>query len=131
MNKISLTLFVAFTAVILVGGTLLLSSKPGDSTDTLGTQDTQELPKNIEYYWGDGCPHCAVVAEFLENWSKKDEINIEKLETWSSPANARKLTQRASYCNLRSNQVGVPFLFTPKGECIIGDQPIIDHLKSL
>jgi len=84
-----------------------------------------------EYFWGDGCPHCAIVQEFFDSWEGKDKIQIDKKETWSNPENARLLTQRARACNIPTNEMGVPLLVKPDGECIGGDQPIIDYFKSL
>ena len=95
-------------------------------------QQTPPPPVNgYEYFWGDGCPHCAVVQKFFDSWEGKDKIQIDKKETWSNPENARLLTQRARACNISTSDMGVPLLVTPEGKCIGGDQPIIDYFKSL
>ncbi len=90
-----------------------------------------KLPTGYEYYWGDGCPHCANVAAFLESWDKKDKINLQKLEVWSNPTNAKLMQERYSYCKVDKTQMGVPLLFTPDGKCLVGDVPIIDFLKNI
>lgn len=97
------------------------------------TQKTTTVPAltGYEYFWGDGCPHCAVVAEFLATWEGRDKIKIEKKEVWKSTVNSRVLGARAASCNIPQDELGVPLLVTPEGKCIVGDQPIIDHLKSL
>ena len=84
-----------------------------------------------EYFWGDGCPHCAVIEEFLATWEGKDKINIEKKEVWKDTGNSRVLGARAAACNIPQDELGVPLLVTPEGQCIVGDQPIIEHLKNL
>lgn len=84
-----------------------------------------------EYFWGDGCPHCAVVEEFLASWEGKDKIKIEKKEVWKDSGNARVLGARAAACNIPQDELGVPLLVTPEGQCIVGDQPIIEFLKNL
>lgn len=90
------------------------------------------LPSNYEYFWGNGCPHCANVASFFERWSGKDKVNVEKKEVWENPANAALMQERYSYCKVTDrSQMGVPLLFTPDGKCLVGDVPIIDHFKSL
>jgi len=86
---------------------------------------------SYEYFWGNGCPHCAKVEEFLNSWDKKDKIQIDKKEVWYDKSNASLMAQRANHCNIPSDQLGVPLLFTPDGKCLIGDQPIIEYFKSL
>lgn len=108
------------TVLILIGGAYL-ASKP------------QEIPpiSGYEYFWGDGCPHCKIVADFMETWSGKDKINIKKLEVWNNTKNASLMNERAKTCNVVRTQMGVPFMVTPDGKCLMGDQPIIEHFKSL
>lgn len=97
------------------------------------TQKNTNIPPiaGYEYFWGDGCPHCAVVAEFLATWEGKDKIKIEKKEVWKNTANSRVLGARAVNCGIPKDELGVPLLVTPEGQCIVGDQPIIEHLKNL
>lgn len=84
-----------------------------------------------EYFWGDGCPHCAKVAEFMDGWEQPESVEINKLETWYDSGNAKIMQARASSCGLPNNQVGVPLLYTYDGQCIVGDTPIIDYLGAL
>ena len=88
-------------------------------------------PTGYEYFWGQGCSHCAEVDEFLSTWEDKDKLELEKKEVYSNRANASLMRQRANACGLPSNQVGVPFLFTPEGECLTGDTPIIDFFENM
>lgn len=111
----------AITLLLMVGGAFLFS-KPQNQTP---------LPASYEYFWGDGCPHCANVQAFFETWDKKDRVHISKLEVWGSPANARLMKERAKYCNISPTGMGVPFLFTPEGKCLSGDTPIINLFKTL
>lgn len=119
MSKTSIILIVV-TVMTLFGGAYLFS-KP------------VEIPalSGYEYYWGDGCPHCKIVADFMETWSGKDKINIKKLEVWNNTKNASLMNERAKTCNVVRTQMGVPFMVTPDGKCLMGDQPIIEHFKSL
>ncbi len=131
--KKSLVIFGLLVAAIFFAGTLFLSEKKGDEGSPLSAsaENTNTLPDHYEYYWGDGCPHCKIVEDFLSTWDKKDQVNIEELEVWSSPQNARKMTSRANYCKIPQKELAVPFLFTPSGECLKGDEPIINYFKSL
>jgi len=66
----------------------------------------------------------------MDSWEGTAKISPEKKEI-SSPANSNLLVRRASSCNISVNDIGVPFLFTPEGKCIAGDEPIIEFFKSL
>jgi hypothetical protein len=124
MKKFFLPIVGALTILIIIGGVLLFSKEPPKSSPL-------PLPSSYEYFWGDGCPHCEVVEEFFSTWENRDKVKIDKKEVWSSAANAKVLQERASYCGVRPSEVGVPFLFTPEGKCLSGDQPIIDLFKNL
>ncbi len=119
MNKSGIILIVA-TILIMFGGAYIFS-KPVEIPELSG----------YEYYWGDGCPHCKIVDEFTQNWTGKDKINIKKLEVWKNTKNAELMAERAKNCNIVRTEMGVPLLVTPEGKCLIGDQPIIEHYKSL
>ena len=118
-------IFIVITIVIIIAGVFLFSNKK--TTPTIPAP----LPISNEYFWGDGCPHCTTVEEFLTTWERKDKINIDKKEVWKNKANAKLMSQRATYCELDKKKLGVPFLFTPEGICISGDEPIIEYFKSL
>lgn len=114
-------IIITIITLLLLGGGAYLMSKP------------VEVPAitSYEYYWGDGCPHCKIVDEFYTTWSGKDKINLKKLEVWSNTNNAFLMNERAKACNINRSGMGVPFLVTPDGTCLMGDQPIIEHYKSL
>ena len=113
--------------LIIIGGVFLFSNKSTNNTDVT----SPNLPDSYEYYWGEGCPHCANVEEFFSTWENRDKIQIDKKEVYKNQGNAGQFKSRAEYCNLPNNQVGVPFLFTPEGECAIGDTPIINLFEQL
>lgn len=119
MNKLVI-IIITFTILILGGGAYIFS-KP------------VEIPElsSYEYYWGNGCPHCKIVDDFFNNWSGKDKINIKKFEVWSNAKNAELMAERAKNCSVNRSEMGVPFLVTPEGKCLVGDGPIIEHYKSL
>lgn len=106
---------------IVIVTTLILFFKP----------TTYPLPTNLTYYWGDGCPHCKIVEDFISTWDKKDTAKLDKKEVWNNAANAKELKARYTYCKVPQSEMGVPLLFTPDGKCYSGDQPIIDYLKNI
>lgn len=95
------------------------------------SSESYPLPTTLTYYWGDGCPHCKIVADFLSTWDKKDTVEIDKKEVWNNVANAKELKARYEYCKVPQSETGVPLLFTPDGKCFSGDTPIIDYLKNI
>lgn len=113
------------TLLIIAGGIFIYSNKK------TGSSSTTSLPTSYEYFWGEGCSHCANVEKFLEGWSGKDKVALDKKEVFYNRANSQLMQQRAAYCNLDTRKIGVPFLFTPEGKCLVGDEPIIQYLKSL
>ncbi len=115
---------IIVTVVIIIGG-VFLTSKGQDSNSS----GSYPLPTELIYYWGDGCPHCKIVSDFLSSWDKKDTVEIDKKEVWNNVANAKELKARYEYCKVPQSQMGIPLLFTPEGKCYSGDTPIIDYLK--
>jgi len=118
------------TLIILLGGIALFSPKnPKVSSDA----NSQSIAgSKHEFYWSLTCPHCENVENFLETWSGKDKIEIEKYEVTSDRTNALKLIQRGQTCRIDDSSIGaVPLLFTPEGKCLLGDTPIISYLESL
>jgi glutaredoxin len=125
MKKFFLPATLAATIIIIVGGIFLTSNRQSTNPTPL------PLPSSYEYYWGDGCPHCANVEAFFESWDKKDQVKIDEKEVWKNPTNASLMLQRAKVCNLDTTNIAVPMLVTLDGQCFVGDTPIIDYLKSL
>ena len=87
MKKFPLIIGVV-TVLIVVGG-VFWTSKSSTSPSKL-----YPLPSNLQYYWGDGCPHCKIVEDFLTSWDKKDKVVIDKKEVWANAANAKELEAR-------------------------------------
>lgn len=117
---------IIVTILILLGGSYFLSKNSSSPQQT-----SLPLPTSVEYFWGDGCPHCANVAKFFETWDGKDKIAIDKKEVWSNKENQTLMLARAKSCGIKPSDLGVPFLYTPDGKCISGDALIIEYFKSL
>ena len=41
------------------------------------------------------------------------------------------MSQRAESCGLSQKELGVPFLFTPEGECVVSADGMIDLFQNL
>lgn len=124
MNKFPIIAGI-ITLLIIVAGVFLLSGK--ESSDT-----SLSLPSNLEYFWLESCPHCKNVQDFINTWEKKDQITIDKLEVQTNRQNGQRLLSVGKYCKIDSQSLGsVPLLFTSEGKCFLGDEPIINYLKTL
>ncbi len=82
----------------------------------------------IILFYGDGCPHCKIVEEYIEKNNIKEKISITQKEIYYNKINSNELVEKAKICGLPTNSIGVPFLFDGK-KCYIGDQDIINFFK--
>ncbi len=115
--------FVALLLVIVIGSGFYFFT---------GQKTAPVLVNSYEYYWREGCPHCEKVSEFFDGWSGSNKIELEKKGLHESAKNSNLLVQRAQKCGMSKNDpLGVPFLYTPDGSCLMGDEPIIEYFKSL
>ena len=112
------------TLLVIIGGVFAFSGKDQAPASPFP-------PASYEYFWGDGCPHCANVQAFFDTWEKKDQISLTKLEVWNNRDNASLMAERAKSCNISPTGMGVPFLVTPEGKCLSGDTDIINLFKGL
>jgi glutaredoxin len=106
----------------------LTSTSTQVSTNTVSTSSNNSLQNELTLFYGDGCPHCALVEAYLKENPPK--FNLKQKEVYYNEANQKELTLRAKACGLPLNEIGVPFLWTGSN-CIIGDQPIINYFKQL
>ena len=62
---------------------------------------------NLYLFWGDGCPHCALEKEYLEDLKKEyKELNVIQYEVWYNEENNTFLKQIADKTN--KSLTGVP-----------------------
>lgn len=81
-------------------------------------------------FYGDTCPHCKTVEEYITANNIKAKLSFKELEVFNNQANAQLLASKAQKCGLDvSGGVGVPFFFDGHN-CLVGDQPIIDYFKT-
>lgn len=88
------------------------------------------LPSGIVLFYGQGCPHCADVENFISQNKIEDKVKITRLEVWYNKNNAALLAQVAQKCGVTGNSVGVPFLYDGNGKCYIGEVDVPNFLKN-
>jgi len=93
----------------------------------------QEKNKNqqtgqIILFYGDGCPHCTTIEEYIKENNISDKVSFIKKEVYYNQNNAKELEDKAKICGLPTDLIGVPFLWDGK-KCLVGDQDIINFFK--
>jgi len=94
-----------------------------------------KIPNGIVLFFGEDCPHCKIVEEFLTD--NKIE-NITKLEipfngktSLQLKANVDVLLKITEICKVDVNSgVAIPFLYNGKDKCFTGDIDVINFLKN-
>jgi len=95
------------------------------------------LPEGIVLFFGEGCPHCKLVEDFISQNKISEKVQFTQLEipyngknSTQLTANAGVLVQVAQECKLDiSGGVNIPFLWDGQN-CLVGDEPIINFFKT-
>ena len=110
-------MFVILIAVIITGAFLFFNKA---SAPTVTNNE-------IIFYYGQECPHCVKVEEFIKNNNVDAKIKITKKEVWHNQTNATEMIGIANKCGIPTNSVGVPLLWDG-AKCYTGDTDIINWL---
>lgn len=117
---------VLAVVTVLVGALVVWGIRDGQSSGAAvdGVQDAA-----IVYYFGQECPHCQRVSQFLEDNKIAEKVDFVKKEVWHDAANNREMEQRAkSVCGIDKNALGVPFLIGD-GKCYVGEDEVMNFFK--
>jgi glutaredoxin len=117
-------------ALIIVGLSVLyvvLSKSPRDVPNT-------NLPNpDLVLYWGNTCPHCKNVEDYIKSNNLDEKLKINRKEVYDNQDNQKDLASTVNkYCPdlNQGGGIGVPLaLDTKTNTCLIGDKPIIDFLS--
>ena len=121
MNKAQKIVAGFFAIAILVIAVLFFISlkSPNDS-----------LPSGIVFYYGETCPHCKLVEEFMASNNATSRINVTMKESFSNLVNGDELIKIGSYCKLAKENLGAVPLVYSDGKCYLGDTEAINFLKT-
>jgi len=111
-------------AVAIVGGFLYWQKiKPRDNNNG---------NPNVILFYGSGCPHCANVSEFIKTNNIRSKVSFQEKEIFYNKDNANLLMEKAAACGLKSEEVGVPFLWdgTDGNKCYMGDVDVTNYFQS-
>ncbi|MCR4326609.1 MAG: hypothetical protein NUV52_03065 [Candidatus Roizmanbacteria bacterium] len=110
-----------FTLVLIIIITILLAAIVYGSKGNTS--------RDLVFYYGNTCPHCADVEEWMKKNNIEKKIKIVKKEVYENKVNAMELEKKAKSCGLATDSIGVPFLYTPEGECLLGTPDIVNYLR--
>jgi glutaredoxin len=79
-------------------------------------------------FYGDTCPHCKVVEDYIAANNVRAKIKFQELEVYENKDNAALLGKYAERCGIDTNQIGVPFFYNGQ-TCLIGQDEIINYFK--
>ena len=116
------TAIYIITAIILVAA-LFFVWQSGFLTKAVN------IPEGTILFYGEGCPHCKVVDDFITQNKVEEKVKFARLEVWNNKYNQKILTKAAEICNIKTDTVGVPFLFD-KNKCFVGQIEVIDFFKN-
>ncbi len=85
--------------------------------------------QEIILFYGDGCPHCEIVEEYISQNNVETKVSFAKKEAYYNKQNANDLASKAKACGIPTDSIGVPFLWDGS-KCLVGDQDIIEFFKS-
>lgn len=71
------------------------------------------------YFYGNTCPHCAELNQWLSKNQIDKKLKFEKKEVYQNQTNANLLQKAAIACGLNTNSIGVPFVYY-EGRCFVG-----------
>jgi glutaredoxin len=110
--------------IIVVFTFFKITSKPQEAVD--------DSPAKIILFWGEGCPHCKNVEQYLIDNKIDDKLTISRKEVYSNKQNQILMSQKADRCPEidQSAGMGVPMAyFVDEDKCYLGDTPIIEAIE--
>lgn len=125
MKKTILTVLII--VAVLLGFYKLTSQKPTSISTNTDYQNSDYI-----LFFGNTCPHCKVVEEFITQNQIDQKLKISQLEVYDNKSNSALFANMVKeVCPDQSSPSGlpVPFLINPKDkQCFIGSTPITDYL---
>jgi len=126
MNKKILFPTFLFISVLLLSIFILWKNK--ESGPDLGGAGQPNSENQVILFYGDGCPICAIVDDYIEKNNVKEKIEFEQKEVYYNKNNANELIEKAKTCGISAESIGVPFLWDGE-KCLMGSQDIINFFK--
>jgi len=126
MNKAQKIVMGFFTIALIVIAVLAVFYFRANPTGS--TIIDLEANSSVLYY-GETCPHCKIVEEFMKNNSIENQMEIIQKEAFSNKTNAEELLKVGEICKLPKEYIGAVPLLYADGKCYIGDKDIISFFQ--
>lgn len=123
MDKIPIIII----AVVVLAGAIFWAFQSGVFS---GPVTATQLPSGIVLFYGEECPHCKDVEEFIANNKIEDKVKISRMEVWHNKNNQAALTGVVQKCGITGSSIGVPFLYDGNGKCYVGEIDVPNFLKT-
>ncbi|EKE11416.1 MAG: hypothetical protein ACD_15C00084G0017 [uncultured bacterium] len=93
-------------------------------------KNISQTPVNsdIILFYGEECPHCKDLEEFIKKNNIAEKVKFNYLEVWHNKSNSGIMMEKAQECGFAKDQLGVPFLYA-KGRCFIGGPEVEKFFK--
>lgn len=129
MKNKKVYIFFAAILIIVFGIFLVINNNNSEITAPI-TEKTDGIKDSaIIYYFGKECPHCVSLQKFIDDNKVSEKIFFTKKEVWHNPENAKELNMKAKECNLKEDEIGVPFLYAD-GKCFVGGSEVENFFKT-
>lgn len=92
-------------------------------------QVAEQQNENTILYYGNGCPHCAIVDKYISDNGVAAKISFSQKEVYGNKNNRDELISKAQGCGLDTAAIGIPLLWD-NGKCYVGDEEIINYFKT-
>jgi len=113
-------LIIIFVVLVLISAVLIFNWNKGKNENP---QAENSKIEEIVLFYGDTCPHCKDLEEWISANKIAEKVKFSNLEVYNNQENKKLLAEKATICKLDLNSIGVPFLWTGTS-CIIGSEPI-------
>jgi len=124
-NKRLFTVIISVLIIVTLGIVVW-----GSKNKNIGSSQAVTVePSAPVFFYGNTCPHCADVKEWMRENKVEEKIKLVKKEVYGNKANALELSKAAESCGMDTASIGVPFLFTPEGKCLVGTPDIVNYLS--
>lgn len=119
VNKKVLISTILFAIVLVFSFAVLSKNKTNNG-----------LENKIILFYGDGCPHCLIVEEYIKKNDIESRISFLQKEVYYHKGNQKELFEKAKLCGIPENYIGVPLLWDGETlKCFVGDREIIEFFE--
>ena len=114
---------IIFISFLVLGLLLIVGYKLKNNTQQIAQDNS-----SIILFYGQLCPHCQKVEEFITKNKIRSKISFSEREVSFHKINANLMLQKAQICGIKKDNLGVPFLWT-NGQCLMGEDKVIQFFQ--